>query len=127
MTEYDVIPVSDDFYDVLVNADFEEKLVPSDVDKVLQIILEVAQSKAAHGILFVGFVMVQVSLENVKVQYRFSKRQEDIAKLDAPDRDELPRKMARFTWHLFARVDNSYKFGYINLPSGFRSYINLDD
>jgi hypothetical protein len=127
MAEYDLIFVSDDYYDVLVDANFVDKLIPSDVVNVLRIILEVANSKASEGIFFVGFVVLEVNLEKVTIRFRFTIRQEDIAKLDSPDRDELPRRMARFTWHLFARIDNSYSFGNVTLPSGFRHYINLDE
>jgi hypothetical protein len=127
MVEHNLVPVSDDYYDVLVDADFAEDLAPSDVIKVSQIILEVSKSKAVDGIFFVGFVALEVGLEKVKAQFRFSKRQEDLAKLGAPDLDELPRKMARFTWHLFARVDSSYRLANATLPSGFRSYVNLDE
>ena len=117
----------DDYYDDLVEADFAEKLIPSDIIGVMQIILDVATSKAAEGIFFAGFVRLEISPETVKVQLRFSIQQEELARLEAPDRDELPRKMARFTWHLFAKLDSKYALGNTTLPGSFRAYINLDE
>ncbi|MCC6973578.1 MAG: hypothetical protein IT322_06170 [Anaerolineae bacterium] len=122
-----ITPVSDDYFDIFINAKFVEKLGPSDVVKVSQIILEVINSKAVEGTFLVGLATMEVSLEKVQLQFRFSKRPEDIVKLNAADRDELPRKMARFTWHLFARVDSNYRLHHTNLPNGFRYYTNLEE
>lgn len=118
---------SEDYFDDLVGASFAENLSPTDVSKVIKTILYVASGEAAQGILFLGLTLVEVNLESIRLQLRFSRRQEELLKLDALERDELPRRMSRFIWHLFARIDALYPLKASSLPSGFRNYINLEE
>src|SRR5690606_802468 len=127
MTGYDFVDVSDDYFDVVAGVKFEELLAPSNLSHVLQIILTVAQSNAAKGSFFVGFTAIDISLEVIQLGFRFSRRKDDILKLSLEERDELPRKIVRFTWHLLAKIDERYPLRTDVFPDSFRSYINLDE
>ena len=125
MADYQYISSEDGYFDVLADASFEKTLTPQNINDVLQVILEVVNSKPTLGTFFDGIAYLEIDLQSFKLKFRFSEQKVDIDNLDEVERDDLPRKTSQFMMHLFAKIDNVCKLKDVPFTINFRAFINL--
>ena len=128
MPEYKFLDVdTDDFIEILVSANFENDLNPSDLTDVLQIISTVLSHELAKKLFIDGLTSVKVSLKTLEVVFRFNKNETKLAGLSSLRLEYISRGQAQFTFWLFARIDRSYRLGEVPFPPDFRHFITFPE
>jgi hypothetical protein len=119
---------NEQYFDTPETAKFESLLEPAAIREVIDIVLSVLHwGLQQQRLLLIGLSELAVDEHHLSVSLCFSKKVEDLNMLSAQERDEVPRRMARLAWYLFAKVDQKYRLSATSVPSGFRHYIELEN
>lgn len=118
---------TDDYLDELVSAEFEEILSSTEIVKLIKLVINTVESEDASLSRFSGLSSLEVDSANIKIGLRYSIKADEVAQLSQQERDELPRRIGRFTSHLFAIIDSNFALTRCTLPDSFRFYVNLSD
>lgn len=120
-----VEPVSEDYFDVLVEVGFEETLTAKETTHALRIILDAAASNLAST-LFEGMSYLELTDTNLKIVFRFHSR--DGRPLEAnKTEEEMSRLKMQFIFYLFAKIDLQFKLADVPFPPDFRAFLSLPE
>lgn len=126
MARFDIIDKNEeDYFDILVEAGFEQLLSPSDITQLLQICTDIATDKKTSS-LFEGFTELKVAQTEIRVLFRVSKKTEDW-QLSGEEIESLSRQKMQFIFYFFARIDQHYKLEDVPFPANFRAYLSLPE
>ena len=115
------------YLDESVKANFESSLTPIEITELFKIILRVVESNDARSAHFSGLTFMQIDPSTIHLRLNYSIGTDEIAKLSSQERDELPHMIGRFTNHLFAVIDSTFKLINCSLPDSFRVYKDLSE
>lgn len=113
--------------DESVSADFKESLSSVDIVKLIKLIINTVENEQASLSHFSGFSSFEVNSANIQMGLRYSIAADEVAQLSQEECDELPRRIGRFTNHLFAMIDSNFTLSRCTLPDSFRFYVDLSD
>ena len=113
--------------DESASAEFEKSLSSKDITRVIKLVINTVESEQASLARFSGFTSLEVNSMSIHIGLRYSIKADEISQLSQQERDELPRRIGRFTSHLFAIIDSNFTLVKCTLPDSFRFYVDLSD
>src|SRR5262245_22051281 len=101
----------DEFFEVLVSADFEPELTPVEVAHVLEVCTNLLCSEVVHKLLVEGISSFKIRLKTLEVVFRFDKTEKTLAKFTSGQLEDLSRGSMQFVFYFFAKIDQHHRLG----------------
>ena len=126
MSRFDyVYPEVGDFRDVIIEAEFESPLLPTDSLHVLAVIVGVTESPAAQRAFFGNIESLFIDTKFITLTLRFPLKPEFEVDGDPAAEEALARARLHFILHVFGKIDQQFRIvGMPNRPD-FREFVDL--
>jgi len=127
MSRFEILDTeANNFFDVVVEVGFQNQLRPSEVIKILQLIIEASSGRITSK-LYDGLSFLEINESLLMIQFRVSKETNPPTNVDGITGEDLSRLRAQFIFYLFAKIDSQYPLADVPFPENFRMFINLPE
>lgn len=120
-----VEPVSDGYFDILIEVGFGETLTAKNMSQVLQVFLDTV-ANGPVSILFEGISYLELTETNLKIVFRFYGKDDESFEANKTQ-EEISRLKMQFIFYLFAKIDAQFQLVDVPFPPDFRVFLKLPE